>query len=78
MQVLQLLAKHSEGEVEAAVTEALEQGSPRLETVRLLLRRRAESEAPRLAPAPVARPELARLTVEVPTLSAYDVLCGGA
>lgn len=78
VQVLQLLAEHSEGEVEAAVTEALEQGSPRLETVRLLLRRRSESEAPRLAPAPVARPELARLTVEVPTLSAYDVLCGGA
>ena len=78
VQVLRLLADHPEGEVEAAVTEALEQGSPRLETVRLLLRRRGESEAPRLAPAPVARPELASLTVEAPTLSAYDVLWGGA
>jgi hypothetical protein len=78
VQVLRLLEDHRVAEVEAAVAEALERGSPRLETVRLLLRRRDESDAPQLTPAPVARPDLATLTVEPPVLSAYDTLCGGA
>jgi transposase len=78
VQILRLLEDHPEAEVEAAVDEALTRGSPRLETVRLLLRRRDERDAPRLAPAPVARPDLATVTVEPPTLSAYDTLWGGA
>ncbi len=78
VQILRLLEDHRVAEVEAAVAEALERGSPRLETVRLLLRRRHESDAPQLAPAPVARPDLATLTVEPPTLSAYDTLWTGA
>ena len=76
VQILRLLEAHPESEVEAAVAEALERGSPRLETVRLLLRRRDEDDAPRLAPAPVPRPELATLRVEPPTLAAYDTLWG--
>jgi hypothetical protein len=78
VQILRLLEEHPEAEVEAAVDEALTRGSPRLETVRLLLRRRDERDAPRLAPAPVARPDLATVTVEPPALSAYDTLWGGA
>jgi transposase len=78
VQVLRLLEDHPQGEVEAAVAEALERGSPRLETVRLLLRRRDEGDAPLLQPAPVARPELATLQVRPPRLDAYDVLWGGA
>jgi transposase len=78
VQVLRLLEDHPQGQVEAAVAEALERSSPRLETIRLLLRRHDESGAPRLEPAPVPRPELATLTVEPPTLGAYDVLWGGA
>lgn len=78
VQVLRLLEQHPESEVEAAVAEALEQGSPRLETVRLLLRRRDQGEAPRLAPAPVPRSDLATLHVEPPMLGAYDALWGGA
>jgi hypothetical protein len=78
VQILRLLEDHREAEVEAAVAEALERGSPRLETVRLLLRRRDEGDAPRLEPAPVPRPDLATLTVEAPALSAYDTLWGGA
>ncbi len=78
VQILRLLEAHPESEVEAAVAEALERGSPRLETVRLLLRRRDEDDAPQLAPAPVLRPELATLRVEPPALAAYDALWGGA
>jgi transposase len=76
VQVLRLLEDHPEGEVEAAVAEALERGSPRLETVRLLLRRRDESDAPVLQPAPVARSDLAELSVTLPRLDAYDTLWG--
>ena len=45
VQIRRLLEDHPEAAVEAAVAEALERGSPRLETVRLLLRRRDESDA---------------------------------
>ncbi len=54
VQIRRLLEDHPEAAVEAAVAEALERGSSRLGTVRLLLRRRDESDAPPLAP--VARP----------------------
>ena len=77
VQVLRLLEAHPEAEVEAAVAEALECGSPRLETVRLLLRRRDEAALPVLQPAPVARADLAQLQVPQPTLAAYDALWGG-
>jgi hypothetical protein len=77
VQVLRLLEAHPEVEVEAAITEALEHGSPRLETVRLLLRRRDEHALPVLQPAPVARADLAKLQVPQPTLAAYDTLWGG-
>jgi transposase len=77
VQILRLLEDHCEAELEAAVGEALTRGSPRLETVRMLLRRCDESAAPRLTPAPVPRSDLATLTVEPPNLAAYDTLWGG-
>jgi len=76
VQVLRLLEAHPEAEVEAAVAEALECGSPRLETVRLLLRRRDETALPVLQPAPVARADLAQIQVPRPTLAVYDALWG--
>jgi hypothetical protein len=77
VQVLRLLEAHPEVEVEAAVAEALERGSPRLETVRLLLRRRDERALPVLQPVPVPRVDLAQIQVPQPTLAAYDALWGG-
>jgi transposase len=74
VRVLRLMETHGEVEVEAAVQEALAAGSPRLETVRLLLRQRQEGEAPRLQPAPVCRPELAAVRVAPPILESYDAL----
>ncbi|MFQ5745213.1 MAG: IS21 family transposase [Acidobacteriota bacterium] len=74
IRVLRLMENHSEHEVEAAVVEALESGSPRLETVRLLLRRRQQGEAPEIRPAPVQRTDLAAITVPAPELAAYDAL----
>lgn len=74
IRVLRLMEDHPESEVAAAVGEALERGSPRLETVRLLLRARQEGEAPVLCPAPVPRPDLAALQVEPPALETYDTL----
>jgi hypothetical protein len=72
--VLRLLEKHDEGTVERAIEEAWERGSPRLETIRMLLRPApAGSELP-VPPVSVERAELARLTVEPPLLSRYDGL----
>jgi len=74
VRVLRLSEEHALAEVAAAVAEALATGSPRLETIRLLLRRRAASDAPALLPAPVAREDLAAITVAAPRLGDYDRL----
>jgi transposase len=76
IRVLRLVEGHPRAAVEAAVAEALERGSPRLETVRLLLRRQTAAAAPALRPAPVARADLAALEVSPPVLGAYDTLTG--
>ncbi|MGH7162852.1 MAG: Mu transposase domain-containing protein [Planctomycetota bacterium] len=74
VRVLRLLEDHPDEDVERAAEEALARGSPRLETVRMLLRTRAGTSpfAPR--PAPVAREDLRTLVVSRPSLEAYDVL----
>ena len=74
IRVLRLMEAHSEQEVEAAVEEALESGSPRYETVRLLLRQRQQGEAPEIRPVPVQRADLALILVPAPELAAYDAL----
>jgi transposase len=55
IQVLRLLEKHPQEQVVAAVQEALERGSPRLETIQLILR--SQRQTP---PAPAERLELER------------------
>lgn len=74
--VLRLLETHSMEEVESAVLAALKRGSPRLETVRLLLRQVSEPSQ-RLAPIDLERKDLAELEVAEPVLSDWDALCEG-
>ena len=71
--VLRLLEEHPMAPVEAAVRAALAQGSPRLETVRLLLR---AEEAQHVAVEPVVleRDELRDLVVAAPRLERWDEL----
>ena len=74
VRMLRLMETHPAAAVERAVTAALERHSPRLETVRLILRQ--QQAGPPLVCRPVAtvRPELARVAVAAPTLAAYDAL----
>ena len=55
----------------------LERHSPRLETVRLILRQQQAGPPPVCPPVAGVRPELARIAVPAPTLSAYDALVEG-
>lgn len=73
--VLRLLERHPQEAVEAAVAEALERDTPRLETIQQLLRQRDGTAV--VVPAPLARPDLA-LTLAPPALEAYDQLGRGA
>lgn len=74
--VLRLMETHSMEEVEAAVHAALKRGSPRLQTVRLLLRQGSGSSE-RPAPIDLEREDLAALEVAEPELADWDVLCEG-
>jgi hypothetical protein len=74
--VLRLMENHSMDDVESAVQSALERGSPRLSTVRMLLRQEGE-EHQQPVPVELEREELARLEVAEPELSDWDVLCQG-
>ena len=78
VRMLRLLETHPAAAVERAVTAALERHSPRLETVRLLLRQQQAGPPPVCPPAAAVRPELARVTVPAPTLSSYDALVEGS
>jgi hypothetical protein len=71
--VLRLLEGHPMERVEAAVRAALAQRSPRLESVRLLLRS-AEAEKVELEPVVLERTELAALAVAAPRLERWDEL----
>ena len=77
VRMLRLLETHPAAAVERAVTAALECNSPRLETVRLILRQQQAGPPPVCPPAAV-RPELARVAVPAPTLSSYDALVEGS
>jgi len=74
VQVLQLLEDVTEKELEAAVAEAIERRSPRLETIRLLLRRASQGPIMSVEPVELKRQDLATLQVAEPSLAAYDVL----
>ena len=78
VRMLRLLETHPAAAVERAVTAALERNSPRLETVRLILRQQQAGPPPVCPPAVAVRPELARVTVPAPTLSSYDALVEGS
>ena len=75
--MLRLMETHPAAAVERAVTAALERHSPRLETVRLILRQQQNGPPPVCRPVTGVRPELAEITVPDPTLAAYDVLVEG-
>jgi len=74
VQVLQLLEETTEQELETAVAEAIERGSPRLETITLLLRQASQEPLGRAEPVVLKRQDLATLQVAEPSLAAYDVL----
>ena len=75
--MLRLMETHPAAAVERAVATALERQSPRLETVRLILRQQQAGPPPVCLPVAGVRPELARITVAAPTLAAYDALVEG-
>ena len=77
VRILRLMETHSAAAVERAARAALERHSPRLETVRLILRQQHSGPPPVCRPVRGVRPELAEITVPAPTLSAYDVLVEG-
>ena len=77
VRMLRLMETHPPAAVERAVAAALERGSPRLETVRLILRQQQSGPPPVCPPVTGVRPELARIAVPAPTLSAYDALVEG-
>ena len=77
VRMLRLMETHPAAAVERAVTAALERQSPRLETVRLILRQQQTGPPPVCRPVAGVRPELARIAVAAPTLAAYDALVGG-
>ena len=74
IRMLRLMETHPAAAVERAVTVALERHSPRLETVRLILRQQQGGPPPVCQPVMEVRPDLARITVPAPTLAAYDAL----
>ncbi len=71
--MLRLLEEHPMERVEAAVRAALTQGSPRLETVRLLLRSEDEQRV-EVEPVALGRGELRDLDVAAPRLERWDEL----
>ena len=78
VRMLRLMETHPAPAVERAVTAALERHSPRLETVRLILRQQEAGPPPVCPPVSGVRPELARIAVPAPRLSAYDALVEGS
>jgi hypothetical protein len=72
VRVLLLLREHPEARVVAAVAEALERGSPRLATVRQILRQGGVEQAP-IPAVPALRPDL-EVQLPAPSLQRYDEL----
>ena len=63
VQMLRLMETHPTAAVEHALTAALKHHSPRLETVRLILRQQEAGPSPVCPPVSGVRPELARIAV---------------
>ena len=74
VRMLRLMETHPAAAVERAVAVALERHSPRLETVRLILRQQQAGPPAVCRPVDGVRPDLARIDVPTPTLAAYDAL----
>ena len=77
VRMLRLLETSPAPAVEAAIAAALARDSPRLETVRLLLRQQGAGPRPAVRPVLTVRADLARIAVPAPTLADDDVLTGG-
>ena len=77
VRMLRLMETHPAAAVERAAQAALERHSPRLETVRLILRQQQSGPPPVCRPVTGVRPELAEITVPTPRLAAYDALVEG-
>lgn len=77
VRMLRLMETYPAAAVERAARAALERHSPRLETVRLILRQQHNAPPPVCRPLTGVRPELAEITVPAPTLAAYDALVEG-
>jgi hypothetical protein len=73
VRVLRLLEEHSMEDLEASVAQAIERGSPKLETIRMLIRQRRGGDL-EIRPAAVARADLAAIAVAQPRLASYDEL----
>ncbi len=73
VEVLQLLETHTQEELEIAVRTAMERQSPRLATIRMLLRRE-EGVAGPAEPVAITDPIAAALAVDPPALAPYDTL----
>jgi hypothetical protein len=78
VRVLLLAEDHGQEALEEAVREALASDSPRLETIRQLLRGRERALEVRPTQAPPMAGELLRIAIAAPRLSAYDDLGGSA
>jgi transposase len=74
VRVLLLAEEHGEEVLEAAVGEALDRGSGRLETIRQILRRKEREIEVRPTEAIPTDPALLEITIEAPRLAAYDDL----
>jgi hypothetical protein len=74
VRVLLLAEEHGEEALEAAVAEALERGSGRLETIRQILRRKERGLERRDVQAIPTEAPLLEMTIQAPRLSAYDDL----
>jgi len=72
VQVLRLMEDHPLEEVAEAVRAALQAGTPRLESVRLLLQQDTRGRDGCVPPVALEREELASVTVEEPDLEEYD------
>ncbi len=77
VQILRLMESHPMNEVEVAVRHALDRGSPRLQTVSLILRQGCENELVRPAPIELERADLREIEVAEPKLEAWDALLDG-
>lgn len=72
IEILQLIEQFGQGAVAQSARSAVDQGSPRLETIRLLLRS-ADQVVPQPSPVPV-RDDLGLINVAEPDLAKYDEL----